>query len=58
MKSANKLIHNTNKHFYIEKQMKDALRTIRLKVGVEKGEYFPVKRFDGYSENNYLFEIE
>ena len=55
-KSANELIHNTNNHLHIEKQIADAIRTIRLKVNVKDGEYFPVKGIDGFSEKKYLFE--
>jgi hypothetical protein len=57
-KSANELIRNTNNHLHIEKQIADAIRTIRLKVKVKDGEYFPVKKNDGLREKNYLFEIE
>lgn len=58
MNSANELIHNSNNHLYTEKQIADALRTIKLKVQVKDGEYFPVKKIDGFSEKKYLFEIE
>lgn len=57
-KSANELIHNTDNHLNIEKQVADAIRTIRLKVDVKDGEYFPVKKIEGFTEKKYLFEVK